>query len=495
MNLAFARTVAWRVFATGVQVISGLVTLRLLSRHVSTADYAVVGAALAMMTYLPLLDGGFRMVVNRRLLAGDVKERTALLQFSQVLQSWVGLGALAIGAIAMIAYSVTPNARKAGEPLAFYLALGGAGAAGMLSQMQASLLTGLGRQAQVFALNGFTSIANVVLLGLCFHFNFGVWAFPASLFGGAVLQFFAAGYFVRSLEPGLPFGGLHRDSEFRRRLGELKQEAIAAFRSQTSILFLFSCDAVIVGFVPQQAEAATYLVLVRIFGIVRNCLQAANEAMWPLVAQGHDGARRFEQPLLRLNAWICGAALGACVPTLPPFLDWLMKEDWRPSPLLVSLFAARFCITTLSSPAAYFLLGRGEFQGLARFVERELIAAVLLSIPFGWRFGPAGVAMAFLIATALGTLTPILARYSRLVHQAPRTLFSAIWWRGVVAAGLAIGVGYGLVRILPAGPVAVGAGLIAALAGILPGAALAWSRHPLKSGLSRSSLANILRAF
>ncbi len=500
MDLAFARTVAWRVFATGGSVVSGLATLRLLSDHVSKPEYAVVGAALGMMMYLPLLDGGFRMVVNRRLLAARSldsadQERVDLLHFSQSLQSWVGVVALLVGALLMVLYALTPNASAAHEPWSFYLLLGAAGAMGLMAQMQATLLTGLGRQAQVFAINGFASLGNLALLALCFHQGMRVWAFPVSLLIGAVIQFFAAGYLARLTEPGLPLIEFRRDAAFLKRLAGLRSEALAAFRSQASILLLFSFDIVIVGLVPQQEEAATYMVLTRIFAIVRNCLQAASEAMWPLVASGHDSARRFEQPLLRLNAWICGAALGACVPTLPPFLEWLMKKDWSPAPLLVLLFAARFCVTTFSSPTAFFLLGRGDFKMLARYVERELIAAVVLSIPLGWKFGPTGVVLSFLLATAFGTLTPILSRYAHLVKESPFQLFTTVWIRGVAAAGVAGLAGWLIVQQLRPGPLAIAAGAAATLAGILPGIALAWFRRPANSGLSRTALVNMLRNF
>ena len=492
------------MFATGGSVVSGFAALRLLSRHVSKEDYAVVGVAVNMMNYLPLLDGGFRMVINRRLLSGkglddgnSATRRTELVHFSQSLQTWVGLLALAVGTVLMLLYSKTPNAHDAHQPWTFYLALAGAGAIGMLAQMQATLLTGLGRQAQVFGLNGFTSLSYLALLALFFHQTPGVWAFPAALGAVAVLQFIAAGLLSRMVEPELPWFEFRLDQRFREHLAGLRSEAVAAFRSQTSILLLFSLDTVLIGFVPRElrGETAIYLVLARVFFIVRTCLQAASEAMWPLVASGHDGARRFEQPLLRLNAWICGAVLGACVPTLPPFLKWLMKDDWRPSSMLVALFAVRFCITTFSSPSAFFLLGRGEFKSLARFVERELILAVVLSIPLGWKLGPTGVALAFLLATVAGTLTPILSRYATLIDHSPSKLFVTVWWRGGLAACLAIITGLLLTPMVPPGPGAVGVGAAAALVGILPGVVRAWLLRTEKSGLSRRVLVNMLRNF
>ena len=130
------------MFATGASVVSGFATLRLLSRHVSKEDYAVVGVAVNMMNYLPLLDGGFRMVINRRLLSGKgldegdtATRRTELIHFSQSLQSWVGLLALGMGTALMMLYSQTPNARDAHQPWTFYLALAAAGAVGMLQHV------------------------------------------------------------------------------------------------------------------------------------------------------------------------------------------------------------------------------------------------------------------------------------------------------------------------------------------------------------------------
>jgi O-antigen/teichoic acid export membrane protein len=124
-----------------------------------------------------------------------------------------------------------------------------------------------------------------------------------------------------------------------------------------------------------------------------------------------------------------------------------------------------------------------------------LIAAVVLSIPLGWKFGPTGVVLSFLLATAFGTLTPILFRYAHLVKESPFQLFTTVWIRGVAAAGVAGLAGWLIVQQLRPGPLAIAAGAAATLAGILPGIALAWFRRPANSGLSRTALVNMLRNF
>jgi len=74
--------------------------------------------ALQILNYLPLLDGGFRLTVNRLILAGaDAEERRPLLQFYQKLHfSITAVGFLA-ALLFMVGYWGTPVARQSGQPL------------------------------------------------------------------------------------------------------------------------------------------------------------------------------------------------------------------------------------------------------------------------------------------------------------------------------------------------------------------------------------------
>jgi O-antigen/teichoic acid export membrane protein len=494
MNVAFARTVAWRLFATVATVVSGLSSLHLLSRAITQSEYSAVGVALVVMGYLPLLDGGFRTVLNRRLLA-DVggRERHRWLTLSQTLQSWLSIVGLLLSTLAMTLYSFTPAAQGVTSPWLLSITLGAAGTLAVVSQMQANLLIGLGQQSRLFVLTGINSLANLAMLWLGFRCHFGVWAFPFSLAASSGLQFALAALLTHRMEPGLKMWRFRLDPAFWADFRECRLDAWATLRSQTAIVLLFSLDGVIVGLLSDRSQAASYVVLMRLFGIIRSCLQAASEAIWPLIAAGHEGAQKFQQPLLRLNAWTCGAAMGAVAVTLSPFLAWLMHAKWTPAPALVALFAAKFWITGMSSPAGYFLIGLGDFRTLARYVERELIAALVLSGPLGWWFGTRGVAMAFLGATVFGTMTPIFAAYARQARLPAGPLIGGVWLRGLVAMVLAATCAFGLLHILAEGWGAVVAGAGGATLALLPAWLWAKSRSTPSSGLFRQRAAEILR--
>jgi O-antigen/teichoic acid export membrane protein len=199
---------------------------------------------------------------------------------------------------------------------------------------------------------------------------------------------------------------------------------------------LFTVDIIFVGMMSSAREAAIYAVLSRLFGIVRGLLQTAAEAAWPVVAEQRETSGVLASFLLRANGWIYGAVMGAMALTLTPFLEWYMGKEWAPPSVLVYLLAARFLITGASSPAGYLLVGLGDFQAVARCVERELVVATLLAVPLGMKWGVLGVAWAFLLATACGTFLPILFVYAKAMKLPPVRLVLGVWWR--VLVGLSV---------------------------------------------------------
>src|SRR5579864_5387840 len=100
-----------------------MIYLRLL-RYLTPSSYGVVGAALQILNYLPLLDGGFRLTVNRlALAASSAAERKPILQFYQTLQLYI-TGLAFFGALlCMGMYWATPLAQHSGQGVGFFLSL------------------------------------------------------------------------------------------------------------------------------------------------------------------------------------------------------------------------------------------------------------------------------------------------------------------------------------------------------------------------------------
>jgi len=84
MRATFTQTTAWRVASVLSTVVANLVALKLCGRYLPDGVFAVVQAALQIIAWLPLLDGGFRLAINRELLArSDAARRRRLLEFGQ----------------------------------------------------------------------------------------------------------------------------------------------------------------------------------------------------------------------------------------------------------------------------------------------------------------------------------------------------------------------------------------------------------------------------
>lgn len=498
MTGSFLRTVAWKVSATLSGALAGLLMLRLLDAYLLPERYGVVVVALQAMLYLPLLDFGFRTTLNRRLLVEhDPVERRRLLDFGQALYLRLGALVWGVAVVGMVAYGFTPTARLAREPVLFFVALGTAGAFSVLALAQVNLLIGLGEQQRVFRLNTLGSWTNLLALWIGLKSGWDLWAFPwaAALLG--VVQLVPAWLWSRAKEPTLHWSGQITAAEFRERFGQFRADAFACLRSQFAILLLFTVDVVLVGLLAgDPVVAAIYGTSARIFGIVRGALQSGSEALWPLVAKASaDGSDPGQGDwLLRVNAWLYGGAMGAMAVTLAPFTDWFMKKWGGPDPVVVALLAARFLVTGLTSPAAYFLLGLGDFRSLARYCERELACGVLLSLALGWKFGARGVALAFLVSTVFGTFTPIFWQWARLRRLPAGRLFATAWARGGLAVALSVGVGCAGLSLGAVGPWTVPVGAAGLGLAAAAGTAFAFVRRR-RAGLSGSKLADMLRHY
>ncbi len=469
MTKGFAQAVFWRVFATASSVVTVFLSLRLYDRHLGKELYGLVAAALQVIAYLPLLDGGFRLAGNRALLAGpSPSERRRILEFGQTLYTLAGAGALAVGLLLMAAYACSPNARASGQPITFFLSLGALGAAISIGSAQTRLLTGLGQQARLFALNALNTWLNLAALWFGFRYGMGAWTFPFAILVALLGTVPLAIWWIRQSEPEFRVLSLRLDDEFRIRLRRLWPEASAALQMEVITVLLYSCDVVLVQLLCPVGPAGVYALAARLFTMVRTSLQAADEAVWPILAQRTAGGANLSATLVRLNAWVYGAVMAAAAVTLPAFLRQYLKGDWQPEPVLVWLFALRYLITGLCSQPAYFLYGAGRFDVLARNLGRELVVAAVLALPLGWKFGTLGVGLAFALATVAGTFVPLPFAYATLAGVTPAATFANLWLRALAAALAAAAVAFAGLHFVTAWPLVVALGGIAAGAALLP---------------------------
>lgn len=452
----------WRVAAACSLLASGMICLWLYPRYLTPTAFGVVVVALTILSYLPLLDGGFKLTINRAALSESSPEkRKPLLQFYQTLHFYITGAALIVGLICMAAYWALPVTRQSGQPPTFFVTLAVIGALTVGSGLQAGLLIGLRAQEQTFVLTALNAWLNAGVLWMALRAGLDIWAFPMSMLTTLLVTYALAIWLIARREPSFKFFEWRPGPDFWDWLGRLRGSAWACFRSQVVTVLLYTVDLLFVLLLCGPNETAFYAVLSRMFGMLRSLLHSSGEVAWPIIAQRGMSDQSFRKVLRRGNAWLYGTVAGTLCVTLIPFCRWYVGEAWVPSPLVVYLVAARFVVTGLATPAAYVLYGLGEFQVLTRCLERELIAACGLAVVLGLWFKLPGVAWAFLLATVFGTFYPMIRAYAQRAGESPAAVLGQMWWRTAVGFVYSAFWAWCLLNYFPAGlsttiPAAVG---------------------------------------
>jgi O-antigen/teichoic acid export membrane protein len=438
----FVHTVLLKLLANVSSIIYILLALKLYRQHVTQEVYGLFMVLLGMLNNLALVDGGFRLTLNRNLLAAPrPEERRRLLEFGQTLYSIGGLFALVAGILLMVGYGLTPAARVAGQPLYYFAIMGTLGGLTVISAAQCQLLIGLGMQSRLYLLNILNSWGFLGGLWLAFRLGLGNWAFVVACLISTAVPLLLALLWIRLREPELKLFCLRPDAEFRARLRALWPESSAAFTMQVLTMLLYSLDLVVAQQLCNKVSAGIYALLAgSVFTKLRTLLQAADEAIWPFVARG--GGSHISVALVRLNAWLYGAVLGGVVFTLPAFIRSYMDESWMPTTALCAVVAARYLITGLSSQPSYYLLAHGKFREIAISVGRELVFMLIAAAVLSHWFDTMGVALGCLLGTLGGAALPLPRAYARAAGVTVRQLFPQLWLRALLAAGVSGGLAY-----------------------------------------------------
>lgn len=470
MSRYFLKAVFCRVLATTSGLVSGLISIKLYSSHFTPELYGAVLLGLTIMSYLPLLDGGVSMIVNRSLLTGENNlSRSQVIKFFQVFYSFFLVVIFGVSAICMTVYAHTPTAAAAGQPLFFFWALGLAATMVMFGSARVGLLVGLGSQASLFLLNALSTSTNVFALWIALKIGCGVWAFPISNFASQALVMPIGFWIISKRQPDFKFLTFAIDDEFWRIFHLLKNESWMYFKTQIAITLLFTVDLIIVGIYCGPAQLAVYGMLSRLFAIIRAFLQATGEAAWPILMKEKGSIIQFSDPLLRVNALLYGSVMGGAAATLIPFCRSYLGACWTITPIVLSLLTARFLITGLATPGNFVLFGLGRLRTLMRSTILELVAGCIFANVLGWLFGMAGVAAGFLLGTSFGSLAPLIHGYAKATGTRTVPLLQRLWLRALITFGVSFQTAFAFAGIFT-GTAVVLAGLGGVLAtGVLVG--------------------------
>ncbi len=460
----FIKTVFWRILGAGSWVLVSLLTLRLFRAYLSKDHYGLLSVALMILGCLPVFDGGFRAAINRKLLASatDV-ERRSWLRFGLRLYSRLGVLILVVGVIFMLLYSLTPNAAGLRLPLLFYVSLGSSAALVVMSYAHLQQLTGLGLQRQGFIIQTAMAWVTFLVLWLALKWGAGTWSFVFSTVIPQLLAIAASVHRIRDFCPQgsriLDFAWTHED---RSCLQEVKVQSAGLLRMQIWTLLLYSGDVIMVGWIWTGSQVAHYVLAANLFAKLKSLLQSADEAVWPLLAAKSGNGEMISDAIRRLNGWIYGSAMAAAAICIPAFVVEYQGADWSAGRWLFVLFALRYLIVGLASQPAWWLYGKGHIDVLARYTGRELLVALLFSIPLGRWLGPVGIAWAFVAATVAGALFPIPLEYAVRSDRKSKRVLAESWLRAGLAGLLAGIVAWLLLKSAPTWPLVILAAVVAA---------------------------------
>jgi O-antigen/teichoic acid export membrane protein len=417
---SFSFAVVCRVLANLSAVATAFLSIRLYSLYVTKDIYGAIGVGLQIISYLPMMNGGFRMVLNQQMLAESDGEKTArIARFGQTLQSYffifVGVG----GALLMALYSQSPHTRATGIPLAVFLTAGFAAAIGFQSGGQLALLVAFGEQAASSLIQGGSGLASLLILWISFAAGLGVWAFPISGGLSALITIAGVRLVLRATHHHVPLFVWRREPDFWPRFRAIWRSGFYCLYNNVLTYGLFSIDLILVGVLLGPGPAALYLVVTRVTTISRQLLQSLSEAAWPRLTAEVDSRRRAEmmRKVDRLNAWLVGAWFGTLIVTLLPALTVLVKADWLASPMLAAIIIARNWLIAVASPHAYGLLSAARFRDLAVVNQQDVIVGVVAGLALGWPFGVTGLAGGFLLGTISANSWRMTFLYFRFAHD------------------------------------------------------------------------------
>ncbi len=441
------KTLSFAAICRGVANLTGVLTafisLRLYNLYVSKEIYGTILVGLQLIGYLQLMSGGFRMALNQQMLAEPDEGKTqGIARFGQTLQSYFFIIVVLGGMGAMAIYSQFPHTRAMGISILVFIATGLAAAITFQAGSQLALLVAFGEQAASAIIQGLWGALATLVLWISFSLGSGVWAFPLSSGISAVLVILIVRVALNLTRNDVPLFVWKRQSDFLLRLKSVWRHALDCLFNQGATALVFTIDIVLIGLIIGPGAAAIYGVVARVMAISRLVLQSLAEAMWPRLAEETNPERRAQimRKVDRLNAWVVGSWYGAMVLTLIPLLGCIVPS-WVATPVLATLIIARSFITNVVSPHAYGLLGAGRFRDLARVNMQEVVIGSILGTLLCWRMGVNGVAIAFLVATAVSSGWLMTRRYFQEAHDTHwlSELF-AVYSRAILAGAVSLGV-------------------------------------------------------
>jgi O-antigen/teichoic acid export membrane protein len=402
----------------------------------------------SVVAYFPLLDLGYGGALERFVAHYRTRQDARALNelVSTLIFIFAGIGLLAFGAVAAIAWNV--------------------GALFNLSETQAHtgrvvlLMVGLqytlGLPFAVFGavVNGFQRTFRNGFVGIAVALAVAVVNVAVLRAGGDLVSLVAAmtatrclGYLAYQRNAYVVFSLLRiRPSLFRvGRLRELTGFSVYMFIQGASNRINYASDPIVIAAFLTTGAVAVWTVAQRLADLVLRLASQLSEMLFPVIVdcdsgQHHDRLRELLVQGTRLSLALVVPVAGALALLAHPVVVAWTSPEYRAAAVLVQLLSIVVLIRVGTATASMVLRGAGHLRLLALSNLAVAAANIALSILLIRTYGLPGVAVATLIPMALragGILIPVAC--VRVGITLRRFLADAIWpaaWPALPTLGL-----------------------------------------------------------
>ena len=475
-------------------LLTSFYSIWLYASYLRLETYGVLALALTFMMYMPWLDGGFRTVLSRAILAAeDPEKRFELLQFGQRIYTFLSILIILGNLLLMVVYGLTPSTKQEGISIFFFLFLGIANGLQAAALIQWGVFVGAQRQSGLFILQALGAWLSVNVLAWSFARGWNIWSIPiANLVTFAVTYPLSLRWIKKSF-PKLKIFDWTITPQFKENFRKYKTEAWFCFRSQITTVVLYSSDILIIGYFCPKGEVAVYYMIIRLIGMLRSLLQTGGEVGWPFLAQRGGAKEDVALPWFGLHGWIYGAVAGALTVVTIPFCAWFMGPEWTVPHALLWAVVLRFMIVGLGSSATYLLYAVAAFRPISKSLETELVLGLILGTVGAYFWGVIGVAVGFLAATIGGTLLPVFLAFARSASVPLWRILGRVWSRTILGFLGSYFTASILLRVWTAGIYTPAIGAVAVGASLLLALGLAISRSGIPTNFETRQLRQLLQ--
>src|SRR5688572_4940940 len=163
----------------GSLLVTSLYSLWLYTAHIPPERYGVMALALTIVAYMANMDGGFRTVISRAILATkDTQKRDELVAFGQKIYTWLNSLIIAGNLLLMTVYALMPGARAEGLGLVFFTAFAVSNALVVGANIQTGVFLAAHEQSKLFILQTLGAWAGVNALAWGLALDWDLWAIP-----------------------------------------------------------------------------------------------------------------------------------------------------------------------------------------------------------------------------------------------------------------------------------------------------------------------------